>query len=70
MIAPSRATVNEKIATAVGAVGQKVTVRRGVLVGHSGIVDGLLGDDRLKVLFEMLGRKTIINLNEAETTAA
>jgi len=25
---------------------------------------------RLKVLFEMLGRKTIINLNEAETTAA
>jgi transcription antitermination factor NusG len=50
--------------------GAKVRVRRGVMVGFSGIVASMSGADRVKVLFEMMGRKTSVTLREAEITAA
>jgi len=50
--------------------GAKVRVRREVMVGFGGIVASMSGADRVKVLFEMMGRKTSVTLREAEITAA
>jgi len=50
--------------------GTNVRVKRGALMGFSGVVDQFAGEDRLKVLFDLLGRKTTVSPREAEVTAA
>jgi transcription antitermination factor NusG len=39
---------------------------RSLLSGLTGIVTGMSGEDRVKVLFDLLGRKTAVTLREAE----
>jgi transcription antitermination factor NusG len=50
--------------------GAKVRVRKGVLVGLTGAIAAFVGQDKLKMLVDMLGRPTLVTLSETEITAA
>jgi len=53
------------------AVGEKVKVTEGPLSSRAGVVDGpSAAMGRIRVLMSMLGRKTIVELNEAALEAA
>ena len=42
--------------------GEILTVNSGVFQGRSGIFDGLTDDKRIRVLFDILGRKVSVNI--------
>jgi transcriptional antiterminator RfaH len=50
-------------------VGQSVRMKHGPFIGFSGIVESPPGVDRVKVLFEMLGRQTPVTVSETELAA-
>jgi transcription antitermination factor NusG len=50
--------------------GQLVQMRSGVLTGLSGSVENFASMDRIRVLFDMFGRKTTVLVREAELIGA
>lgn len=47
---------------------QSVRIEKGILAGQVGIVAGLKDRDRVRVLFEFLGRKTEVLIAETDLT--
>lgn len=52
------------------AIGQSVRIQEGPLEGQLGIYDGMSGRDRVRVLYELLGRKVPCVVNERDVVAA
>jgi transcriptional antiterminator RfaH len=50
--------------------GQKIRVLSGMWRDHVGLFDSMLPGDRVRVLFEMMGRSVATELGERELTAA
>ena len=51
-------------------VNKEARVERGVLAGRTGLVTGMSDKDRIKVMFDVLGRKTEILVAERDLVAA
>lgn len=50
--------------------GQMVRVKNGPLLGVSGIVANIIGQDNVRVLFNLFGRKTPATVSESELSVA
>ena len=51
------------------SIGQTININDGPLAGFAGLFDGMTGDDRVRVLIDMLGGKTPVVIAERSITA-
>ena len=51
------------------SVGQTINITSGVFAGFAGLFDGMNGDQRVRVLLEMLGGKRSVEIDERSISA-